>query len=208
MARGMHTAKAKRARSETSMSTMSQPAGSRISSFKNAALGALMVTAVIISGAVALSAQGVSAAAATNTASTNTTETPAPPCPPTGYSCVTIPCATGTCPTVEAGPTKDLGTNPEQYVFIYLYNFPAGDSPAIWLCADKTPIANAAPLCSTGPGPQYTPIFDDGSGFITYAVPEVEDNGEQPISGEVLGSPAEKGTFFCDNGPDLCSLDV
>ena len=59
-----------------------------------------------------------------------------------------IPCTTGTCPTVEAGPTSDLGTNPAQYAFIDLYDFPAGDSPEIALCADTAPLSKSAPLCS------------------------------------------------------------
>jgi hypothetical protein len=203
MARGMHSAKATRARSATGgRETRPADGRSRSWSFKNAALGLLMVAALIISGVAALSAQTGSAAAASKSV-----QTPAPPCP-SGDSCVTIPCATGPCPTVEAGPTSDIGVNPEQYVFIYLYDFPAGDSPAIWLCADTTPLSQALPLCSTAPAPEYTPIFDDGSGFITDPVPEVENDGETAISGEILGNPSEKGSFFCDNGPDLCSLDV
>jgi hypothetical protein len=199
MPRGMHTAKALR-RNESV--TSPAPESPKRWAFKNAALGVLMGSAVVLTGVVGMSGQSSPAAAASTPV-----QTPAPPCP-TGYSCVTIPCSTGTCPTIEAGPTSNIGTNPTQYVFIDLYNFPAGDSPAIWLCADVAPITTKAPLCSTAPAPEYAPIFADGSGFITDPVPEVENDGESPISGEVLGNPVEKGTFYCDNGPDLCSLDV
>ena len=209
MPRGMHTAKALRRNESVTNPTRQE---SKRWAFKNAALGVLMGSAVVLTGVVGLSGQSVSAAASSK-ATPKTAQTPAPPCP-SGYTCVTIPCSTGTCPTVEAGPTSDIGTNPEQYVFVDLYNFPAGDSPAVWVCADTSPISQAAPLCSTESAsvntssPEYTPIFADGSGFITDLVPEVENDGNAPISGEILGDPSDKGTFFCDNGPDLCSLDV
>lgn len=171
-------------------------------SFKSAALGLVMVAAAVVGGVTSASAPR--AAAASNPASS----VAAPPCPAV-YTCVTLPCATGTCPTVEAGPTSDLGTNPAQYAFVKLYDFPAGDSPEIALCADTVPLSMAAPLCSTGPAPAYAPIFSDGTGFITYQVIEDESGpGQTAISGEVLGDDEQRGTFYCDDGPDLCSLVV
>jgi hypothetical protein len=211
MARGQHTAKALRTRAGNSHIRVTGSndagaertvAGSKGSSFKNASLGLLLGVAVVIAGVVALSGPNASAAQGTKVA-----QTPAPACP-TGDSCVTIPCSSGTCPTIEAAPTSDIGISPTQSVFINLYNFPPGDQPAIWLCADVKPLAQAAPMCSTAPSPEYAPIFSDGSGFVTYPVPEVENDGNPPINGEVLGDPSQDGTFYCDNGPDLCSLDV
>ena len=171
-------------------------------SFKSAALGLVMVAAAVVGGVTSASAPHAAAAL------TPASSVAAPPCP-TGYTCVTLPCGTGTCPTVEAGPTSDLGTDPAQYAFVKLYGFPSGDSPEIALCADTVPLSTSAPLCSTGPAPVYAPIFSDGTGFITYQVIEDEKGpGQTAISGEVLGDDAQKGTFYCDDGPDLCSLVV
>ena len=62
-------------------------------------------------------------------ASAATGHTAAPPCQQ-GYTCVSIPCATAPCPTVEAGPTSNLGASGgSQYVFVDLYDFPPGDAP-------------------------------------------------------------------------------
>ena len=172
-------------------------------SLKNAVLAFLMVSAAVVSGLALASnprAEAASSVSAANTA--------APPCP-TGDSCVTLPCSTGTCPTVQAGPTHDLGTNPAQYAFVKLYNFPPGDEPEIAECTDIAPLSDSAPLCSDSPPPLYAPIFSDGTGFISYQVVEDESGpGQTPISGEVLGDDAVKKTFYCDNGPDLCSLVV
>jgi len=164
-------------------------------------LGLLMVAAVLTAIGVVVPSLGASALVKPAAQSS------APPCP-TGDSCVTIPCSTGACPTVEAGPTSNVGTNPEQYMFVYLYDFPAGDSPEIDICTDTEALSEAAPMCSTAPGAVYAPIFSDGTGFITYQVTYDPDNGGSPIPGEVLGNDSEKGTFYCDNGPHLCSLVV
>ncbi len=196
MARGLHTISRRRRMSSKQMSV-------KRASF-NAALGLLMFSAAVVSG-VASTASSHAAAASGAVPSAST---PAPPCPG-GYRCVTLPCTTGSCPTVEAGPTSDLGTNPAQYAFVKLYNFPAGDSPEIALCTDTAPLSSSAPLCSTGPPPLYAPIFADGTGSITYQVIEAEKGpGQNPISGEILGNNAQKGTFYCDDAPDLCSLVV
>jgi len=191
MTRGLHCAKKTRTHTKKGGTGMS---------IKNASLGLLMVAAATISGLTLSAAPHASAATAAADAS-------APPCP-AGYTCVVLPCSSSACPTIEAGPTSDIGTDPAQYVFVNLYDFPSGDAPEITLCADTVPLSQAAPLCSTAPGPVYTPIFSDGSGFATYQVPEVENDGASPISGEILGNGAQKGTFYCDNGPDLCSLAV
>ncbi|MGO9341981.1 MAG: hypothetical protein ACLP6E_05615 [Acidimicrobiales bacterium] len=192
MARGLHEKSKTHEKTKTTVS------------LKSAALGLTMLSALVIAGVTSAATPRTAAAAQP----TQSASTAAPPCP-TGYSCVTIPCSTGTCPTVEAGPTSDLGTNPAQYAFIDLYDFPAGDSPEIALCADTAPLSQSAPLCSEGPAPVYAPIFSDGTGFISYQVIEDESGpGQTPISGEILGDDAQKGTFYCDNGPDLCSLVV
>jgi hypothetical protein len=132
-----------------------------------------------------------------------------PPCPQ-GYSCVTIPCASSPCPTVEAGPTSNLGASGgSQYVFVDLYDFPAGDAPAVWYCADSRTMAKGPPLCSTGPGPLQLPqIGSDGTAFVNYQVEERGVEGNSPFSGEVPGEAGSTGSFFCDDGADPCALDV
>jgi len=142
-------------------------------------------------------------------ASATTGRTAAPPCQQ-GYTCVTIPCATAPCPTVEAGPTANLGASGgSQYVFVDLYDFPAGDAPSVWYCADTTAVAKGPPLCSTGPGPLQLPqITSDGTAFVNYQVEERGVDGNSPFSGEVPGNASATGSFFCDDGPDSCSLDV
>jgi hypothetical protein len=135
-------------------------------------------------------------------------DTSAPPCQ-NGYTCVTIPCATSPCPTVEAGPTSNLAaTGSAQYVFVDLYDFPAADTPVVWYCADTTPLANAPPRCAVSPAPQQLPVFSDGTALVSYQIQEVEnDGGNAALSGEVPGDPTSTGSFFCDSS-DPCSLDV
>lgn len=173
------------------------------SSFKNVLLGFAMVVAAV---GLTIASPSASNASAVSTSAGST----APPCP-TGYTCETIPspCPSGSvCPTVEAGPTSNIGTNPAQYVFVHLYNFPADDTVQIWLCQDTTPLSKAPPICSTAPAPGSAPILSDGTGFVTYSVPEVTKTGNAPISGEVPGNPTVRGSFYCDDGPDYCSLGI
>src|SRR5580698_8111451 len=99
------------------------------SPLRNVVLGSLLVTAAVVAGV-----SGV----ATPRASASGTVAPlaAPPCP-AGDSCVSIPCSTGDCPTVEAGPTTGIQETPApQYAFVNLYGYPVGDAPGVWLCTD------------------------------------------------------------------------
>jgi uncharacterized membrane protein YgcG len=168
-------------------------------------LGSVVVAAAIVSGVVGANPHASAQSAAS--------ATPPPPCP-TGYTCISTPCSTGSCPTVQAGPTKDLGVDPPQYAFVDLYDFPPGDAPGVWLCADTAPLATQAPLCAISWSgavpvhPVYAPIFGDGTSMVTYQVPEVQNDGEAAITGEQLGDPSVRGTFFCDDGADPCSLVV
>jgi hypothetical protein len=166
-----------------------------------------MLSVALLAGAALVAVSFNSPAPAS--AATAPSATAAPPCPD-AYTCVTIPCATSPCPTVEAGPTANLGaTGSAQYVFVDLYDFPAADTPVVWYCADTTPLANGPPLCSISPAPQQLPVFSDGTALTSYQVQEVEnDGGTSPLSGEVPGDPSSTGTFFCDDGSNPCSLDV
>jgi hypothetical protein len=135
--------------------------------------------------------------------------TAAPPCQE-GDTCVVVPCSSSPCPTVEAGPTSNLGADGgSQYVFINLYNFPVGDLPAVWYCSATKPLANGPPLCAVAPSPQQLPVFSDGTAFVSYQVEEVEnDGGTAPLNGEIPGDASSTGTFFCDDGSNPCALDI
>jgi hypothetical protein len=111
---------------------------------------------------------------------------------------------------VEAGPTSNLGAaGGSQFVFVNLYDFPAGDAPALWYCSAVTALATGPPLCATAPSPLQLPeITTDGTAFENYQVEEVGEDGGTPLNGEVPGNPTVKGTFFCDDGANPCSLDV
>ncbi|MFZ0667956.1 MAG: hypothetical protein WAM97_19575 [Acidimicrobiales bacterium] len=174
---------------------------------KRFSLSSLLLALLIVAGV--LMAGFAVAPTARASAATTAAATPPPPCP-TGYTCVTIPCSSSQCPTIEAGPTSDISSNPQQYAFVDLYDFPADDTPEILLCADTAPLAQAAPMCSIGqPSPPISaPIFSDGEGFASTVVPEIENNGGTGLDGEVLGNDSDKGTFYCDNGPDYCSIVV
>src|SRR5579872_6979968 len=133
-----------------------------------AALCALLLAAAV----VVSTAPSVPASAATAHAT-------APPSCPQGYSCVTIPCATAPCPTVQAGPTTNLGaTGSSQFVFVNLYDFPAADTPVVWYCSATKALANAPPLCALSPAPEQLPVFSDGTALVSYQVQEVENNGD------------------------------
>jgi hypothetical protein len=175
---------------------------------KVALLAAAMIVATVIAGVSIVPSANAQAATAATKTKTTTAVTAAPPCP-SDYTCVTIPCSSSACPTVEAGPTANLGTDPAQYVFIRLYQFPAGDTPEIALCANTVPLATAPPMCENAGSPLTAPIFADGSGFVSQQVPEdASGPGQTPLPSVQLGNDANKGSFYCDDGPDLCAVVV
>ena len=146
----------------------------------------------------------VSAAAATN-AAYQSTQTPAPPCP-TGYSCVTIPCATGTCPTVEAGPTKDIGTNPSSTCS----SISITSLPGTLLRSGCAPIrVRSRPSASVldGPAPSTRRYSTTAAGSSPIPSPRSRTTGSNPYRVRYWVTRQRRG-LLCDNGPDLCSLDV
>jgi hypothetical protein len=135
---------------------------------------------------------------------------------PTMDVCASLPCKhKGHCPTVEATPTSDLGT--EQWVYLNVSNFPAGDLLEASYCTATKPITSKSePLCDaistpTLPNPQQQlPIFSNGTAVTSF---QVELNPPAPgniaYSGVVPGSiPPVTGNFFCDNGPQKCAIIV
>jgi hypothetical protein len=135
------------------------------------------------------------------------------PCP-TGETCVSLPCSTSACPTVEAAPTSNLGS--DQWVYLNFVNFPKGNVLEVDYCSNKVALAKAAPLCDvTGTATlqypqQEIPIFPDGQAVTSFHVQsDLDSPGDTPFSGLVPGSsPEQSGSFWCDNGPNLCSIDV
>lgn len=141
---------------------------------------------------------------------TSAAAAPAPhvtvPSCPLGYACSSLPCSTSPCPTVQAGPTSNLGTN--QAVYFDLYNFNPSDTPAIWLCQNSRPLAQGPPLCASSPRSEQLPIFADGTSSASYAVDENDPSSGVPFSGVVPGDGSISGKFYCDGGPNPCSLDL
>jgi len=120
--------------------------------------------------------------------------------------------ASGPDPEVVAGPTSGVG--PNEWIFVSLYNFPPGDEPDIQYCTDVAPLSAAAPFCDeqgsqTFPNPSVrAPIDQNGTASISFEVEEVTNDGTNaPLSGTVPGT-GTSGTFFCDDTPDPCSIDV
>jgi hypothetical protein len=128
---------------------------------------------------------------------------------------VSLPCSTQPCPTVVAGPTQNLVT--DQYVFLSMANFPAGDAVRVAFCTtDGSGTIVSDPYCATNTGggvalnKQFVLTNAQGSANTTAAVaydPAGQDN--PPLAAVPLvqnGDPAS--SFFCDNGPDFCSLVI
>jgi hypothetical protein len=135
---------------------------------------------------------------------------------PRSNVCVSLPCKhRGHCPTVEAAPTSDLGG--DQWVYLNMSNFPAGDLLEVSYCTATKPITTKSePLCDaistpTLPNPQQQlPVFPNGSALASF---QVELNppapGNIPYTGVIPGTiPPVTGKFFCDNRPQKCAIIV
>jgi len=172
--------------------------------------GLVAVLLLAASASVAVGVSGVRAASAA----------PQPysgACPGGTSVCVQVelPCQSSPCPSVVAGPTQNLATG--QYVYLALSNFPAGDTIRVAFCAtDGSGTIATVPYCATTtPGgvklsKQFVEIGSQGSTNAAIPVafdPPGQDN--PPLSAVPLvqdGQPP--GSFFCDNGPDFCSVVV
>ena len=128
---------------------------------------------------------------------------------------VTLPCQTSPCPSVVAGPTQNLAT--DQYVYLSLSNYPAGDTVRIAYCAtDGSGTIEPDPNCATNTSggiklsKQFVVIGTNGS--TTAAIPVAFDppgQGNPPLPALPLvqnGNPATQ--FFCDNGPEFCDVVI
>ncbi|HEY7946397.1 MAG TPA: hypothetical protein VID75_01910, partial [Acidimicrobiales bacterium] len=71
-------------------------------------------------------------------------------CPGGTSQCVQVqlPCQTAPCPSVVAGPTQNLAT--DEYVYLALSNYPAGDTVRIAFCTtDGSGTIVSDPYCAT-----------------------------------------------------------
>ena len=176
-------------------------------------LAALLFTAVAIVGLVPLHGLPPQSAGASSAAPVN--------CPGGVAQCVTLsaPCSSRPCLTVTAGPTENVGIG--QYVFLDLSNFPPGDTVRVAYCPTTDPVTIVAdPQCAQGPflgsgtnlSPSVLPVQADGTVQASFPT-EVDASGESnvPISANQLVTtvpPPPPATFFCDNGPDYCAIEV
>jgi hypothetical protein len=151
-------------------------------------------------------------------------DTPAQVCPGGVSQCVTvtIPCDTGTCPQIVAGPTLNIGDG--QYVYLSMSNFPVDDEVRVAFCPITNPpviYSTGNPSCAYGTdadevslSPINVPVTADGTlgaSFPTQVDPAGEDNAPLDASKLVSTSPGDSDdvpSFFCDDGANLCGLEV
>ena len=168
---------------------------------------------------VVMLAPGASAAPSRSGPSATTASAAAPACPK-GAACQTIPakCPTGTvCPEVIVSPATNLGSN--QWVFVTAKHFPPGDPIYVYYCVDEHSLAYYAnaqggPLCMLQAtaellNPQVVlTASPSGTASISFATEEnPSHDGNTAFDAKIPGSQTT-GTFYCDDNPDPCSLDV
>lgn len=169
--------------------------------------GALCVLLAGVGSDGALAAAGTAAA-------TGAVLTPPPATCPTGDQCVVI--GTGAAPPeAVVGPTSNLGSAGEgdQWIYVTLYDFPPGNLVTLHYCTDTAPLSSGPPLCDDAgtqefPSPiAQLPIGPHGTASLSVQVEEQLPADDTPLEGAVPGK-ATTGTFYCDDGPDLCALDI
>ncbi|HVC70610.1 MAG TPA: hypothetical protein VNC61_10205 [Acidimicrobiales bacterium] len=138
-------------------------------------------------------------------------------CPGGTSQCVQVqlPCQTSPCPSVVAGPNQDLDT--DEYVYLALSNYPAGDTVRIAYCAtDGSGTIDSDPYCATNTSggirlsKQFVAIGPTGSTAAAMPVaydPPGQDNPSLAAVPLVQnGQPA--GSFYCDNSPNFCAIVI
>lgn len=195
------------------MSRAGRTAGAR----RRAGLVALVVAALFGASAAGLAAAG--AAVRDGSAPAATPQPYAGQCPGGAGQCVAVslPCSgpASTCPTVVVGATENLVTG--QYVALAMSNFPVGDTVRVAYCStDGAGTIVPDPYCGSTTsggitlGQQIVTVTGSGTSATTMPVDfDPDTSGNVPLPSTKLvydGSPAS--TFFCDNGPDYCSLVV
>jgi len=132
---------------------------------------------------------------------------------------VTLPCASGTCPTVDVSPTVNLVD--DQYLAIKTQNFDPTGSMRVAICALNTIVPSGGdPSCLAGLweenewSPISIPVLPDAGtqNLTSMAYPAFFDpsgQGNNPIPAQdLLGTAGNQPGFYCDNGTDPCALVV
>ncbi len=157
---------------------------------------------------------GAASPASSGVASTPTSTPSQSSSCPRGSTCATIPehCPTGrVCPEVIVNPAVDLGSN--QWVFITAEHFPPGDPIYVYYCSNLVPLSKKEPVCMLQSTPEILnpevilTASAAGSASISYETEEDVNDGNPALIGKVPGTETN-GTFFCDDAPDPCSIDV
>ena len=132
---------------------------------------------------------------------------------------VTLPCASGTCPTVDVSPNVNLVDG--QYLAIKARNFDPTGSMRVAICASNTIVPSGGdPTCLAGLweenqwSPISTPVLPDATtqnlssmAYPAFFDPSGEGNTLMPAQ-DLLGTVGNQPGFNCDNGPDPCALVV
>ncbi len=133
-----------------------------------------------------------------------------------GGCTVTLPCASGPCPSVDVSPASSLSDS--QYVFVKATNFPSGDSMRIAICSTLT--SDTDPSCLNGEwesntwNPVQVPIaVNAGEDNLTQAaVPVFFDEageGNNPLPAhDVINAHGVVAGFYCDNTANPCAIEV
>jgi hypothetical protein len=169
-----------------------------------------VATAAFVALALVTAALGVDGALAAS----GSALTPPPTTCPVGDQCVAIGSGANP-PEAVVGPTTNLGSSGEgdQWIYVTLYDFPPGDLVTLHYCSDATPLATSPPLCDDSgtqefPNPiAQLPIGPHGTASLSVQVEEQQPANDTPLEGQVPGV-GTTGSFYCDNGPDLCAVDV
>jgi hypothetical protein len=130
----------------------------------------------------------------------------------------TLPCATGTCPTVDVNPVTDLQSG--EFITIKTTNFPGTDSFRVALCSAITSATDPSCLGGSWEGQSYfpttVPVSNDTAtsnltsvNYPLFSDPSGEGNGLLPAEDiENLSNGLNTPGFYCDNAADPCSIVV
>ena len=132
---------------------------------------------------------------------------------------VTLPSASGTCPTVDVSPNVNLVDG--QYLAVRSRNFDPTGSIRVAISALKTIVPSGGdPTCLAGLweenqwSPISVPVLPDAAthnlasmAYPAFSDPSGEGNTLMPAQ-DLLGKVGNQPGFNCDNGADPCALVV
>jgi len=175
-----------------------------------------------VSVAIALGVAGLSVAGATTSVvSKPATAGAASACTDDGASgcTVTLPCTTGTCPTIDVGPNVNLVDS--QYMSIKARNFDPTGSMRVAICSVNTIASSGGdPSCLSGIwssqewAPISIPVLADTAtqnltslSYPAFFDPSGEGNNLMPAQ-DLSGNVGDEPGFNCDNTADPCAIVV